>query len=95
MSVPFLGGGQLAGAVLGLISGQVEERLFERGALHGELVEGYAVGGGNPADLGRAPPGTTRAPSVLSSTVAPRRARASASSLGSSAGPGRSEPSAR
>ena len=57
MSVPFRGGGQLAGVVLGLISGQVEERLFERGALDGELVEGYAVGGRNPADLRRAQAG--------------------------------------
>ena len=43
--------------VLGFISGQVEERLFERRSLDGELVEGYAVGGRNSADLSRAQAG--------------------------------------
>ena len=57
MSISFRGGRQLAGVVLGLISGQVEERLFERRPLDGELVEGYAVGGRHPADLGRAQAG--------------------------------------
>ena len=57
MSISFRGGGQLAGVVFGFISGQVEERLFERCSLDGELVEGYAVGGGHPADLRRAQAG--------------------------------------
>ena len=43
--------------VLGLVSGQVEERLFERRCLDGQLVEGYAVGGRNSADLGGAQAG--------------------------------------
>ncbi len=43
--------------VFGFISGQVEERLFERRSLDGELVEGYAVGGRHSADLGGAQAG--------------------------------------
>ena len=37
--------------VFGFISGQVEERLFKRRSLDGELVEGDAVGGRNSADF--------------------------------------------
>jgi len=51
MSISFRGGGQLAGVVFGFISGQVEERLFERRCLDCELVEGYAMGGRDSADL--------------------------------------------
>ena len=57
MSVPFRGAGQLAGVVVGLISGQVEERLFERGDLRRKLEKGDAVCRSSSADCCGVEPG--------------------------------------
>src|SRR5580692_10868606 len=52
MSGSLASAGQLAGVVVGFVSGQLEERLLERCAVHGELEEGDVVGGGGSADGG-------------------------------------------
>src|ERR1700683_1861990 len=57
MSGSLADAGQLAGVVVGFVSGQLEERFLERRAVHGELEEGDVVGGRSAADGGAVKPG--------------------------------------